>query len=82
MDEFNNMEFVSEAPGELPMLVQAPSTAPASNKGISDGVIAGPVEAVTTTSDEPESEPSDIRFSEERRQLPVDSPEPQPSPGI
>tara|TARA_R100000231_G_scaffold126696_1_gene97308 strand:+ start:2383 stop:2886 length:504 start_codon:yes stop_codon:yes gene_type:complete len=82
MAEFDSMEFVSAAPKELEMLAQPPVTAPASNQGIADGVIAGPVEAVTTTSDEPESEPSDIRISEERRQLPVDSPEPQPTPGI
>jgi len=70
MAEFDSMDFKSVEPDELRMLAQAPATAPAINQGISNGVIAGPVE------------PSDIRFSEERRQLPVDSPEPQPSPGI
>jgi hypothetical protein len=82
MAEFNSMDFKEEAPGELQMLAQTPVTAPATNQGIANGVIAGPVEAAITTPDEPEAETSDVRFSEERRKLPVNSPKPQPSPGI
>ena len=57
MAEFDSMDFVSEAPEELQMLAQPAATAPASNQGIANGVIAGPVEAVTTTPAEPEPEP-------------------------
>ena len=59
MAEFDTMDFVSEAPEELRMLAQPAATAPASsNQGIADGVISGPVEAVTSTPDDSETVPT------------------------